>query len=43
MTKQMTIKTSYPVISIMITYDSTRVITVTKKNDRTYFISQFDL
>lgn len=33
----------YPIVSMLITYDSTRALTVTKKDDRTYFIKMYDL
>ena len=37
------VATQYPVISAIITYNSKSAITVTKKDDREYFIHQFDL
>ena len=33
----------YPIISMLITYDSTRALTVTKKDDRFYYIKMYDL
>ena len=36
-------KTAWPIISMMITYDSTRVIAVTKEDDMSYYIRQFCL
>lgn len=33
----------WPIVSMIINYDSTRAITVTKKDDRTYFIKMYDL
>ena len=41
--KQTGIVTPYPLISMMITYDSTRAIAVTKKDDREYAILMYDL
>ena len=38
LTQKNNIKTAWPIISLMITYDSSRVIAVTKKNDTEYFI-----
>ena len=43
LTRANAIMTLYPIVSIMITYDSSRAITVTKKNDREYHVDQFDL
>jgi hypothetical protein len=33
----------YPIVSMIITYDSTKAITVTKRNDREYYVKQYDL
>ena len=33
----------YPIVSCMITYDSTRAITVTKKDDREFWVRMYDL
>ena len=33
----------YPIISLIITYDSSRAITVTKKNEQEYFVKMYDL
>lgn len=33
----------YPIVSCMITYNSKSVITVTKKNDREYYVKQYSL
>ena len=33
----------YPIVSMIITYDSTRAVTVTCKDDRTYYIKMYDL
>ena len=33
----------YPINSVMISYDSTRAITVTKRNDREYYVKMYDL
>lgn len=41
--KQTGVVTPYPIISMMITYDSTRTILVTKKNDREYAVLMYDL
>ena len=32
-----------PIISVMITYDSTTAVTVVKKNDREYWVKQYSL
>lgn len=37
------VPTKYPIISMMITYDSEKAITVTKKSDRTYIIKMYCL
>jgi hypothetical protein len=33
----------YPIVSMIITYDSSKAVTVTKKNDREYWVKQYDL
>lgn len=43
LTQKKDVETKWPIVSMMITYDSTRVIAVTKKNDTEYFIRQFCL
>ena len=35
--------TKFPICSVIISYDSTRAITVTKENDRSYFVRMFCL
>ena len=35
--------TMYPIVSVIITYDSTRAITVTKKNPQEYYVKMYDL
>ena len=37
------ITTMYPICTMIITYDSTKAITVTKKNDIEYYVKQYDL
>ena len=41
--KQSNIVTQYPIINMIISNDSTRAITVQKKSDREFWISQFCL
>lgn len=41
--KQTQVITMYPIVSMIISLDSTRAITITKKDDRTYFIKMYDL
>ena len=41
--KQTSVITMYNIISMIINYDSTRAVTVTKKDDRTYYIKMYDL
>ena len=43
LTIQKTVPTSFPIVSCMITYDSTRTILVTKEDDTAYHIRQFSL
>lgn len=33
----------YPIVSMIITYDSTRAVTVTKKDNWEYFVKMYDL
>ena len=37
------VKTQYDLVSVMITYDSTRVVTCAKNDDTHYIIKQYDL
>lgn len=41
--KQSNVPTLWPICSMIITYDSTKAVTVTKKDDTTYFVKQYDL
>jgi len=41
--KQTSVITMYPIVSMIINYDSTRAVTVTKKDDRTCYIKMYDL
>ena len=41
--KQQSVVTMYPIVSMIITYDSTRAITVTKKDDQEYLVKMYDL
>jgi hypothetical protein len=41
--KSTNVVTKYPIVSMIITYDSTKAITVTKYNDREYYVKQYDL
>ena len=43
LTKHKTRSTMFPIVTIMITYDSTRAITVTKKDEREYWVKMYDL
>ena len=43
MTKSMNIPTLYPLVHIMITYNSKYAVTVTKKNNREYWVKMYDL
>lgn len=38
LTQTVSIKTEDPIISVMISYDSSRAITVTKRSDREYWV-----
>ena len=41
--KSTNVVTMWPIVSMIITYDSSKAITVTKANDREYFVKQYDL
>ena len=41
--KQNTIITKWPILYMLITYDSTKALTVTKEDDRNYYIKMYDL
>jgi hypothetical protein len=41
--KSTNVATMYPIVSMIITYDSSKAVTVTKKNDREYYVKQYDL
>ena len=41
--KQNTIVTKWPIVTMAISYDSTRAITVTKEDDRTSYVKMYDL
>ena len=41
--KSSNVPTLYPICSIIITYDSTKAITVTKRSDKEYYVKQYDL
>ena len=43
LTKSKNVTTLYPIVSCMITYDSKRAVTVTKKDDREYYVKQYSL
>lgn len=43
LTKQKNVVTLYPIVSVMITYNSVSAVTVTKQNDRAYYIKQYSL
>ena len=43
LTKHQYIQTQYDIITMMISYDSTKTIAVTKKDDTEYYIRMFDL
>lgn len=43
MLKERRIMTLFPIITCMISYDSTKAICVTKKGEREYCIQMFDL
>lgn len=37
------VTTMYAICSVIISYDSTRAITVTKRNEKEYYIKMYDL
>lgn len=41
--KQSSIITMYPIVTMAISYDSTRAITVTKRDDKETYIKMYDL
>lgn len=41
--KQASIITKYPIVTMAISFDSTRAITVTKKDDKESYIKMYDL
>ena len=41
--KSTNVLTMYPIVQVFISYDSTRAITVTKKNEREYYVKMYDL
>ena len=41
--KQSSVITSHPIITMIITYDSTRAVTVSKKDDQEAVINMYDL
>ena len=41
--KSTNVTTMYPICSVIISYDSTRAITVTKANEREYYVKMYDL
>lgn len=41
--RQTQVITMYPIVSMIITNDSTKAVTITKKDDRTCFIKMYDL
>jgi hypothetical protein len=41
--RQSTVITKYPIVTMVITFDSTRAITVTKRDDKESFIKMYDL
>ena len=43
LTKEKKVATMWPIITCMISYDSTRAITVTKKDDREFWIRMYNL
>lgn len=43
LTKSKNVTTMYPIVTCMITYDSKRAVTVTKKDDREYWVKQYSL
>ena len=43
MTQETNVPTKYPLVSVTLNYDSTRILTVTKENDSRYYIKQYDI
>ena len=43
LTKSKNVGTMYPIVSCMITYNSKSAVTVTKRNDMTYFVKMYNL
>ena len=43
LTKHKSRPTMYPIVHVNISYDSTRAITVTKKDDKEFWVKQYDL
>ena len=43
MIKTNNVTTLYPIVSVIITYDSARAVTVTKKNPQEYYVKMYDL
>jgi len=43
MVKSSEVVTMYPIVSMIITYDSTRAVTVTKASDREYWVKMYSL
>jgi hypothetical protein len=43
LTKSKNVVTKFPIVTCMITYDSTRAITVTKKDDTEFWVRMYDL
>ena len=43
LTKHKVRPTLYPIVSVILSYDSKRAITVTKKDDREFWVRQYDL
>ena len=41
--KSSNVKTLWPIMSMIITYDSTKAITVTKEDDQICYVKQYDL
>jgi hypothetical protein len=41
--KQTNVITMYPIVSMIITNDSSRAVTLTKKDDHTYFLKMYGL
>lgn len=43
LTKHKALPTMYAIVSVVISYDSTRAITTTKKDDREFWVKMYDL